>query len=244
MNVTKRQEQILELLRENGFMTVEKLSKLTFTSPASIRRDLTKLENTCFIKRTHGGASVLNEINNAIPLNNRMAKNTVNKRKIALKAASLLRDGQVIMLDGSTTASFLIPHIAKLKDVTLFTNNMITAVNAINYGIKTHCLGGSSVNNSAVLSGPISYREAGEIRSDIFFFSSHSVDENGVISDPTLEENHLRSIMLANTGLSVFLCDSEKFDRRSVYTLTTVDKLGAVVFDIPFENLKTKCNLI
>ena len=85
MNVTKRQEQILELLRENGFMTVEKLSKLTFTSPASIRRDLTKLENTCFIRRTHGGASVLNEINNAIPLNNRMAKNTVNKRKIALK---------------------------------------------------------------------------------------------------------------------------------------------------------------
>ena len=65
MNISKRQEQILELLRENGFVTVENLSKSLFTSPASIRRDLTRLEDMCFIKRTHGGASVLNDLNHA-----------------------------------------------------------------------------------------------------------------------------------------------------------------------------------
>ena len=58
MSITKRQEQILQLLNENRFMTVEKLSKLTYTSASSIRRDLTKLQNMYFIKRTHGGASI------------------------------------------------------------------------------------------------------------------------------------------------------------------------------------------
>jgi len=244
MNITKRQEQILELLRENGFIRVEKLSKLLYTSPASIRRDLTHLENMCFIKRTHGGASVLNDINQAIPLNSRMTKNTANKRKIASIASALLHDGQIVMLDGSTTASFLVPHIARHKDMVVFTNNMITAINAINYGIKTHCIGGSSVNNSAVLSGPNSYDEAIKIHSDIFFFSSNALDENGVISDPTEEENHLRSLMLANTNQSVFLCDSEKFDRRSIYTLTTLDKVDYAVFDTTWDKLKTKCQLL
>ena len=45
MSISKRQEQILELLNKNGFMTVEKLSQLTYTSTSSIRRDLTKLGN-------------------------------------------------------------------------------------------------------------------------------------------------------------------------------------------------------
>ena len=244
MSITKRQEQILELLNENRFLSVERLSELTYTSPSSIRRDLAKLQNMCFIKRTHGGASILNENNQAAPFNNRMLQNTVGKKKIAKKAASLLCDGQSIMLDGSSTAAFLIPYIAKYKDIKLFTNNMITAINAINYGIYTTCIGGSSVNHSAVLSGTQSYRAVAEIRPDILFFSSHSLDINGIISDPTEEENHLRHVMLEAAKKSVFLCDSEKFNRQALYTLTSLDNIDVAVFDTPWNELETKCKII
>ena len=244
MSITKRQEQILELLNENKYMTVDKLSELTYTSPSSIRRDLTKLQNMYFIKRTHGGANILSENNQAVPFNSRLAHNTVAKRKIAKKAGTLICDGQIIMLDGSSTAGFLIPHIAKFKDITLFTNNMITAINAINYGIKTHCIGGSSVSNSAVLSGPQSYRAISEIYSDVLFFSSHSLDKSGIISDPTEEENYLRSLMLQNTKQSIFLCDSEKFNRKSLYTLTSINDIDIAVFDNPWEDLNAKCKIL
>ena len=244
MNITKRQEQILELLRDAGHMSVRSLSELTYTSEASIRRDLLQLQNMYLIKRTHGGAGVLNDIDRAAPLSSRMAKNAVSKRKIACSAATLLRDDQIVMLDGSSTAGFLIPHIAKHKNIQLFTNNMLTAVNAINYGIKTHCIGGSSVNNSAVLSGAESYRRISEIQSDILFFSSHSLDKSGIISDPTEEENYLRTLMLANTRESVFLCDSEKFGRRSVYTLTSIDSVDVAVFDTAPYDLVTTCRVI
>ena len=116
MSISKRQEEILELLNEHSFITVERLSEVTYTSPSSIRRDLAKLENLSLIKRTHGGASIFNAANQAVPLNSRMTKNITEKRKIAKKAATLLNDGQAVMLDGSSTAGHLVPYIAKRKD--------------------------------------------------------------------------------------------------------------------------------
>lgn len=243
MSTTKRQEQILKLLSENGFLTVEKLSALTYTSPSSIRRDLTKLQNMYFIKRTHGGASILDS-NQVASLDNRLSQNTVAKRKIAKKASELICDGQTIMLDGSSTAGFLVPHIAKHKDITLFTNNMITAMNAINYGITTHCIGGLSVNNSAVLSGPQSYKFISEVYADILFFSSYALDKNGVISDPTEEENYLRSLMLKNSRQRVFLCDSEKFNRKSLYTLSSINDIDVAVFDTFWDDLNASCKIL
>ena len=244
MSISERQKKILELIREDGFLSVSAISKITYTSPSSIRRDLAKLENMNLIKRTHGGASVLNEINRSIPLNRRMTKNAAGKRKIAKKAEALLSDGQTIMLDGSSTASFLVPYIAKYKNITLFTNNMLTAINAINYGIKTHCIGGLSINSSAALSGEESYDAVMKIHPDVLFFSSKCLNQDGIISDPTAEENYLRKIMIKNASTSVFLCDSEKFGETSLYTLMSLDEIDCAIFDIPYEGLNTKCKLI
>jgi DeoR/GlpR family transcriptional regulator of sugar metabolism len=80
MSISKRQEEILELLNEHNFLTVERLSSLTYTSPSSIRRDLTHLQNLSLIKRTHGGASIFNAINQSVPLNSRMSQNIIEKR--------------------------------------------------------------------------------------------------------------------------------------------------------------------
>ena len=113
MSISRRQKQILDLLEERGFLTVEAMAELTFTSQSSIRRDLATLHNLSLIKRTHGGASLLREINQAVPLNSRMTQNIAEKRRISKIAATLLEDGQSVMLDGSSTAGFLIPHIAK-----------------------------------------------------------------------------------------------------------------------------------
>lgn len=239
MSITKRQEQILALLEEQGFMSVERLSQVTYTSPSSIRRDLTRLQNLYLIRRTHGGASIFKELNHAVPLNNRMEKNIAEKRKIAKTAAELLHDGQTVMLDGSTTAGFMVPYIAKHKDMILFTNNMQTAINAVNYGIQTHCIGGTSVNRSVVLAGEQAYSTVVNIYPDILFFSSQCVDREGYIYDPIPEEHHIRELMLKNAACRVFLCDGEKFGKRSLYRLCSVDDIDVCVFDRPLPELHT-----
>lgn len=244
MSISKRQEHILELLNEHGFLTVDKLSNLTYTSPSSIRRDLVRLQNLSMIKRTRGGASIFHTGNQSIPLNSRMTKNIAEKRKIARLAARFLHDGQSVILDGSSSAGFMIPYIAKFKDMLVFTNNMYTAINAINYGITTYCIGGFSVNQSAVLSGPQAYRSIAEISPDIFFFSSQNLSKSGDISDSISEENHIRSLMLERAKFSVFLCDSEKFGGEALYRLTSVDNIDVCVFDRPYDELKAKCDVI
>lgn len=237
MSITKRQEEILKLLEENRFLTVSKLAEYTYTSPSSIRRDLTSLENLHYISRTHGGANIIDEKNLPAAFNLRMTKNTAEKKIIAKKAAALLCDGQNIMLDSSTTAGFLVPYIAKHKNMTVFTNNMITAVNAVNRGISVHCTGGRCINGSASLSGTAAYEFLKGVFVDILFFSSQSLDSSGIISDSTEEENYARRIMLKNSGKKFFLCDSSKFGLKSPYILTSAEETDVCIFDREYSEL-------
>ncbi len=244
MSISERQHTILELLKKEPYMTVKALSQATFISESSIRRDLSELQSQGLVRRSHGGVSSAEAVDRVLSLHSRMSKNAVGKRKIAKKASSLLADGQIVMLDGSSTAGFLIPYIAEHREITLFTNNMLTALAAIEQGIQTHCIGGRSVNASPVMAGEEAYRTVTALHPDLLFFSSQCLDANGVISDYTAEENYLRTLMLQNARQSVFLCDSEKFNSFAFYTLTTVKDVDHVVLDTEFKELKMKCNLL
>ena len=254
MSITDRQELILAIVSERNYISVNDLAAMTFTSPSSIRRDLTCLQNKGLVERSHGGVTLPAPAKGVARLLDRMKNNIPAKRLISKKASSLLKDGfvcrlsttlwQNILLDGSSTVSFLLPYIAKLESVTLFTNNISTVLSAIELGIDTHCIGGRSVNGSAALSGTEAYRAVSALRPDILFFSSQSLDQNGLISDSTEEENYLRMLMLNAAAQKVFLCDSEKFNRRSVYTLTDLDNVDVAVFDREFEGLKHSCIIL
>ena len=138
----------------------------------------------------------------------------------------------------------MIPHIAKLHSAIVFTNNLETAVSAIHHGIKTHCLGGASIGGSVSLGGAATYRALSDIRVDIMFFSSQSLNQDGLISDTTEEENYARAMMLKCAEKTVFLCDSTKFNTMALYTLTSLDSLDFAVFDKDFDNLVTKAKII
>lgn len=75
MSTTERRDTILNLLEQHRFLTVKRLSELTYTSPSSIRRDLSHPENLYFIKRSHGGASIADGMNHPANLMNRMKMN-------------------------------------------------------------------------------------------------------------------------------------------------------------------------
>ena len=244
MGITERQNEILRIIGENTYVNVNELSRLTFTSPSSIRRDLTHLEHLGLVNRSHGGASLPEISGRVAGFYNRTTKNIKEKRLIAQKAASLLSDGQSILLDSSTTASFMIPYIARLDSAVVFTNNLETAISAIKQGICTHCIGGASINGSVSLGGAQTYKALSDIRVDIMFFSSQSLDKNGEISDSTEQENFARSIMLERSDKTVFLCDSSKFNTSSLHTLTSLDFVDYAVFDRDFEILKTKTKIL
>lgn len=244
MSVTKRQSEILKIIEDNLYISVNELADITFTSASSIRRDLTVLQNLGLVKRSHGGVGLTQVTDKVAGFYSRATQNIREKRAIAKKAASLLRDGQSILLDSSSTASFMLPYIAKLDSPVVFTNNLETAISAVKQGITTHCLGGTSVNGSVALAGSQTYKALSDISVDIVFFSSQSLDKNGLISDSTEEENFVRQLMLKRAKTTVFLCDSEKFGRSSLYKLTSLDDIDFAVLGEAFEELTTQTTIL
>ncbi len=237
MHTTERQDRILSIIKEKVYISVSELAKLTFTSPSSIRRDLTYLQNNGLVQRSHGGVSLPEAVSGVASFANRKAKNTREKRLIAKKAATLLQEGQTILLDGSSTAIYLLPHIAKFSTIKVYTNNLSTAMEAIELGIDTNCMGGHSISGSLVLTGPDTCRVIEGLNADICFFSSKSLGQDGCISDPNLEENYIRQLMLGCVKQSVFLCDSSKFGKQSLYHLAPLDQVSVSIFDIPYPQL-------
>lgn len=244
MSITSRQQQILDLLNERSYITVRELSELTFTSASSIRRDLAFLQDNGLLQRTHGGASALEPLRNVASFHDRMKRNVKEKRIIAQKASRFLKDGQTILLDSSSTVQFLLPYIAKHQGITVFTNNLSTAIRSIELGINTHCLGGHSFDGGLVLSGTETYRTLSEITVDILFFSSQSISEEGVISDSTEEENFARKLMLKSSKYKVFLCDNSKFHSSSTYKLCSTGEVDCLVSDREETDLSFQCTLI
>ncbi len=92
MSITVRQQQIIELLEANRFLRVDQLAAMCYASPSSIRRDLTRLQNLHYVKRTHGGVAIVGA-EQVLTLNARMTTAIREKKQIAKKAATLLRDG-------------------------------------------------------------------------------------------------------------------------------------------------------
>jgi DeoR family fructose operon transcriptional repressor len=113
MSISKRQNEILDIIKERVYVSVNELASLSFTSTSSIRRDLTELQNLGLVKRSYGGVSMAELTDRVAGFYSRALQNVKEKRIIAEKASSLLRDGQSILLDSSTTASFLIPTFTR-----------------------------------------------------------------------------------------------------------------------------------
>lgn len=244
MSINSRHEEILRILEERTFITVNELAERTFTSTSSIRRDLTYLQNNGLVIRTHGGVSLPITTNQVASFHDRSRKNIKQKRLIAQKASSLLHDGQSILLDSSSTSTFLLPYIAKLNAVSVFTNNLATALQSIELGIDTYCLGGHAINHTGIVASADTYRVLSELRVDALFFSSQSLAEDGNISDSTEEENYVRKLMLQAAKESIFLCDSDKFGNTSLHRLCNLDAVSFAVFDREYPQLKTTCKIL
>lgn len=231
MNKQKRQELITELIKKEAFITVSELSRLTFTSQSSIRRDLAELQNKGIITRTYGGAMLSGSETIAAPFERRINKNKFEKSLIAKKASSLLEDKQTIFLDASSSSYYLIPHIAKLSSPTVFTNNMLSAIKLIENGVKTYCLGGTSENNTCVLTGSLTRNCIKSLHADIMFFSSLALSENGIIYGSNEAETRVRQLMMENSDTTVFLCDSGKLKMHSHFVVCNAEEIDYIFCD-------------
>ncbi len=226
----EREQEILNALRGAGYVSVHKLSKNLYTSESTVRRALAELEDKGLVKRTYGGAEILENHSHAASFGARAYHNVEQKRDIACKAAKLVNDGSIVYLDQSSTAFYLANELMNKRNLTVMTNNIEILSLLARTDFTVFSSGGRlSETNRMCLVDAEAERSFDGVYADYAFFSAKSLSEDGVISDCLREEISVRNAMLRNAAMKVFLCDSKKFGTRSGYRQCSLLDLDCLI---------------
>jgi DeoR/GlpR family transcriptional regulator of sugar metabolism len=121
--LNERQNRILEILGRDNRTSVNTLSARLEVSAVTIRQDLNFLEAEGLLKRVHGGAV----LKDGDDLDNRLGKNYEKKLRIARKLASLVNEGETILIESGSANVLFARELVKIKQVTIMTTNVYIA---------------------------------------------------------------------------------------------------------------------
>lgn len=227
----EREEFILKKILKDKKVTVKELAKALYASEPSIRRDLASLESRNLIKRVHGGAIIESHTDSylKIPFAVRELEDYDEKHIIAKKAAELVNDGDMIMLDASSSAYTMIPFLAQKSNITVITSG-IRALTALGeYGIRTLSTGGRLLPSCMSLIDNDAHRTIAEYNADIVFFSCRGISPSGSVTDFSIEENLVRRAMIEHSKKAVLLCAGKKFNKEYVHNLCHIRDIDYVI---------------
>lgn len=229
MLIAERQQKILQILERQGGATVKELAKALFASAPTIRRDLTVLAENGLLKKVYGGAVPLTASNREIPLTLRAQSQNSAKDRMAQQAVSHVRDGMVILMDGSSSVNHIVRYLTDFKDLLVVTSGARTAIDLAEQNIPTLCTGGQMLNHSLSFVGYQAEEFVRRIHADLLFFSCCGLNDEGLLTDPAMEEAHIRQVMLRQARKKILLCDKSKLHQTFFYTLCHRDELDAVI---------------
>ena len=229
MALYNREEEYIKILTERAH-TVKELSEKLFVSEPTVRRDIVLLKKKELVTCTNGNVSlVIVSPDKRIPTFIRDYENTEAKKLMAIKASEFIKDGDTVMLDASTSAYALIPHLVKFQNLFVITSGAKTSIGLSAMGIKNLCTGGEAITESFSFVGPDAERTLKNYNADIAFFSCRGLSAQGVVSDNSIYENNIRKIMMEQSKRNVLLCDDSKVNRTYLNNLCSVDALDAII---------------
>ncbi len=213
MLTLERQNEIIEILTTSKSATVEELASELFVSSATIRRDLKSMEKQGLIKRSHGGAMLFKSSSEETAFALREQENTQAKRTIARLAVKLIKNGDSVFLDSSSTTGYTIPLLDTFEYLSVITTGLRNALLLSQTNkIKVFIAGGEIQNHSNSITGTDTMDFISRINADIAIISCTGISLDGM-SDASIEQAKLKQQMRKNSAKIAVLCDSTKFDK-------------------------------
>ena len=205
---TERKQLILEELQEHHVVSLEKLVSLLETSESTVRRDLDELEAENKLRRIHGGAELPHSLQQEESIQEKSVKNLQEKKLLAHKAVSLIKEQDVIFIDAGTTTAFLIKELSN-KDITVVTNSIHHAVQLVEKQIPTVMVGGSVKMTTDASIGGVALNQINQLHFDRAFIGMNGVDEN-YYTTPDMEEGAIKRAIIDNAKQTYVLVDASK----------------------------------
>ena len=233
MLAIERRKLFLDTINQNGIATVSGLAQMGGVTEETVRRDLMLLEQEGHIIKTHGGAVPNEGSLGDISAEIRQNMNLPLKTKIAASAAGLVKAGDTLFLDASTTALYLARSIRKFSEIRVITNSL-PIINELSHqpDIKLVAVGGQLSRTNQSLVG----EAANQLIRDNYFaskivFSCRGLSEAGEMFESDEADTAVKRTMIQCAAERIMLCDSTKFGRIGHVKLGNLEKISTIITD-------------
>jgi DeoR/GlpR family transcriptional regulator of sugar metabolism len=229
----RRRQEIQQLVETAGYVEARLLAAKLGVDVSTIRRDLDALSRQGAVQRTHGGALPAPSGESLdVPYALRRNERVAQKQAIAAHAASLVADGDSLVLDSGSTTYALAEAIARRRRLTVATNDLRIAHHLAEVGcVRLMVTGGQLLGSVFTLVGPGALHSLAGMQVDWAFLGADAVDaEAGLTNRNTLEVS-LKVAMLTAAARKVLLADSEKFGRRALAAVAPLSAFDHLVTD-------------
>lgn len=230
----ERRAAILQALKENSEVSIKDICERFNVSEVTVRKDLNMLHERNLLVRTRGGAIRLPESDNGNDMSISYKRLYYHKEKqvIGQLAASLIKDGETILLDSGTTTLEIARNLHSFNKLTIITNALNIAAELLKYKrFNVIILGGYLRETSQSTVGPIAESNLKVFYCDKFFLGVDSFNIETGLSTPNIEEANLNQVMFSMAKEVIAVLDSSKFNKRSFVFIAPVNMINTVVTD-------------
>lgn len=227
----ERRMKIAEILSKDKSITVSQLSEILGVSESTIRRDLKMLEIDGFIQRTHGGAILNTHTHYEPSFVEKEDYELPSKMQIGRMAASLIEEGDSVILDAGTTTLMIAKSLQDIH-LTVVTNSPIIAIELSNRNnIELIVTGGIERLNTKALVGPIAEMVIRNFKVDKAFIGANAISyENGLMTPDIIEANTKKAMIDVSNEVYAVV-DHTKFGKKSFVKFADLSDITAIITD-------------
>ena len=229
----ERQQKILDLINQDGRVSVTHLVQIFGVSEVTIRGDLNSLAQQNLIVRTHGGA-VLAPKPPELSLLIRSQQQVSEKSRIGIEAASLVADGDAIFLDTSSTALMISRHLKRRRELTVLTNSLAVAQAMLDASGVNVVMPGGSLNREPVsLVGVDGLELFRKFNIQKGFFGAHGINFPEGLTDVSVAEADVKRQVLMMCREVVVVLDNSKWGRVGLASFARLDQIHQIITNQP-----------
>ena len=230
MLAIERRREILTRLGADGKVIVSELARDFDVTEETIRRDLERLDKEGLVSKTYGGAVSRQNSALDLPYNIRETVNVEQKQTIADKVVDLIRDGERIMLDSSSTALYVVKKLKKKQNLTVITNSVKILIELADKSDWTVLSTGGVLKKSGLsLTGSSAEKMIGSYHVDTAICSCRGLDMELGVTDSNEHDSLIKTAMFASAERRILIIDETKFDRKSFVKVCAPDQVDLLV---------------
>ncbi|MCP3944404.1 MAG: DeoR family transcriptional regulator [Desulfobacteraceae bacterium] len=230
--INSRHEEIISLIKSNGFVTVEEMAKVFKVTPQTIRRDINFLDSEGYISRYHGGAgrSISTE-NVAYRYRKEFLLN--EKNKIAKTVASIIENNTSLFINiGTTTEHVAIELVNHKKKLRVITNNLnVAAIMSKQEDFEVIITGGIVRSKDRGITGETTIDFIRQFKVDIGIIGISGIDLDGTLLDFDFREVHIARTIMENSRKVYLVTDHSKFGRNAMVKLGNITEIHTLITD-------------